>query len=206
MKRLFLVALCLALAGCDDSEARYQKTLKKYEALIDTGKLPKDPAFDDVLHELEANKSEKAQKLAQAIKDARGTLPPRPLATAHGEGGGTADPLGPKRAECESLAREFGSAPDAGKEAARVKLLACREELERLDAQLVHAAEPGSDGGGESLLSDKGLIEQLRIECAHWRAYMQQGENVDVARYTASLQLNADKLKMLGQPPGPCAQ
>lgn len=146
MSRFVVVSfLLLLLAGCDSSEARYDKAVKKYETLM-TARTPlTDPAFDALLTELNGIKdgkaAPKAQRLSGAIQTLRQPrqLPPRPLAVANAEGN---DAVEQKARECAELAKKVGLATDAGRSDAIARLTECRKEVERLDVARVHAQDP----------------------------------------------------------------
>lgn len=205
MKRLLLSLCLLAAVACEDHHARYEKQFKKYEALVDAHTPPSNEAYVEISKELSKIPPDdaaypSAKKLIDAIAAARAPLPARPLAVAAND---SPDPLMVKRAQCAQLAMALGASSDAGREDARVKLAACREELERLDAAQAHADDPQTPHA-EVHLADGGVTETLRIECAQWRAQL-NAPNADRERVLKSLQLNADKLKMLDAPAGPCA-
>jgi hypothetical protein len=76
----------VALGGCaDDGRATLAKARAQYERLVQEGRLPKDPAFDEVVSELQrvtpgSSSRAEAQRLLGALEAARRPLAPRPLA------------------------------------------------------------------------------------------------------------------------------
>jgi hypothetical protein len=145
VKRALCAAVCAwVLAGCEDG-ARRQATaaIRRYEALVAEQRHPGDPAFVPVLAELERAKAgtpdgDKAREIAAGLRRARALpMPPRPLAVGpHGDE--ESPEIQARRAVCEALAKELGRAPEPEKPALKGRLLACRMELERLDAEALH--------------------------------------------------------------------
>ena len=138
------VACAWLLCGCEEG-ARRQATeaVKKYEALVAERRHPRDAAFEPVLAELERAKpgtpeGDRAREVAAALRRARALpMPPRPLAVGpHGDE--ESAEIKARRAACEALAKQLGEAPEAEKPALKGRLLACRIELERLDAEALH--------------------------------------------------------------------
>lgn len=132
------------LAGCEDG-ARRQATeaVRKYEALVAERRHPRDAAFEPVLRELEQAKAgtpegDKAREVAAGLRRARALpMPPRPLAVGpHGDEESVE--IKARRAACEALAKQLGVAPEEERSALKGKLLACKVELERLDAEALH--------------------------------------------------------------------
>jgi ABC-type Fe2+-enterobactin transport system substrate-binding protein len=156
----WLLVLLTALTGCDSSEERYDKAVKKYETIVNAGTPLTDASYDALLKELDGihdgKAAPKAERLAGAIRTLREPrkLPPRPLAVANAEGN---DAVERKSRECAELAKQVGLATDAGRSAAIARLAECRTEVERLDVARVHAQDPlgadahegpAQDGGG----------------------------------------------------------
>ncbi len=84
---LVLAALSLVLTACtnDEGPAALSRARTRYEALVSEGRSPKDPAFNDVIAQLQTVKPNskshaEAQRLLQALERARGPSAPRPLA------------------------------------------------------------------------------------------------------------------------------
>ena len=146
MKRLpWVLAAGLMLAACDRGAERKnaQEALRRYEALVSEQRHPRDAAFVPVLAALEAAKpgtpeGDRAREIAEGLKRARMLpAPPRPLAVGpHGDE--ESPEIQARRAACAELARKLGEAPEAEKSALKGRLLACRVELERLDAEALH--------------------------------------------------------------------
>lgn len=145
MNRALCVAACAwLLSGCEDG-ARKQATesIRRYEALVTERRHPRDPVFEPVLQELEKAKpgtpeGDKAREIAAGVRRARALpMPPRPLAVGpHGDE--ESAEIKARRAACEALAKELGMAPEAERSALKGRLLACKIELERLDAEALH--------------------------------------------------------------------
>lgn len=141
----WMLAAVLCVSGCDRRAERKnaQEALKRYEVLISERRHPRDPAFVPVLEALEAAKpgtpeGDRAREVAAGLKRAR-TLPspPRPLAVGpHGDE--ESPEIQARRAACAALAQRLGEAPEAEKPALKGRLVACRTELERLDAEALH--------------------------------------------------------------------
>lgn len=135
--------LLLALAACEDKgKAEYQAAYERYQALVNEGRLPSDPAFDEVLKQLDAvptrsAASGKAKSLREAIQRSRRRLAPKPLANAPSRpDAGVTDPkVLAKQQECAQLAAALGTAAPDAREAARKRLEACQAELRRLEEQ-----------------------------------------------------------------------
>lgn len=132
------------LSACEDG-ARKQaaEAVRRYEALVAERRHPRDSAFEPVLRELEQAKAgtpegDKAREMAAGLRRARALpMPPRPLAVGpHGDE--ESAEIKARRAACEALAKQLGVAPEEGKPALKGKLLACKMELERLDAEALH--------------------------------------------------------------------
>jgi hypothetical protein len=150
------LALCLLLApGCDRDKGPEQLRAADadYRALIDRKVSPRDSAWDSVIAALEAvprdskARPEAEQRLA-ALRDLRGALPPRPLATPGATGAGT-DAADAKRAACEALARKLGQTPDEkAREPLKAALSQCRADLTRLEAHGHPPGEQGHEHGG----------------------------------------------------------
>ena len=145
MRRVLCAAACAwLLAACEDG-ARKQATeaVRRYEALVTERRHPRDAAFEPVLQELERAKAgtpegDKAREIAAGLRRARALpMPPRPLAVGpHGDE--ESAEIKARRAACEELAKRLGTAPEEERSALKGKLLACKIELERLDAEALH--------------------------------------------------------------------
>ncbi|MCP3139405.1 hypothetical protein [Pyxidicoccus xibeiensis] len=148
------LVLCLLLAsGCDKGPEQLRDAEAQYQALVDKGVPPTNPAWDAVVAALEAvprdskARPEAEQRLA-AIRGVRGRLPPRPLATPGATGPGT-DEADAKRAACEALAKRLGQTQDdTAREPLKQALEQCRADLVRLEARSHPAGEHGHEHGG----------------------------------------------------------
>ncbi|MEN9800390.1 MAG: hypothetical protein RL653_4087 [Pseudomonadota bacterium] len=143
--RAWALAAALALSACDGGADRkkVQEALERYDALVAERRHPRDPAFAPVIAALEAAKpgtpeGDRARAMAEGLKRARVLpSPPRPLAVGpHGDE--ESPEIQARRAACAALARKLGEAPEAEKPALKGRLVACRTELERLDAEALH--------------------------------------------------------------------
>ncbi|MBZ4396263.1 MULTISPECIES: hypothetical protein [Myxococcus] len=142
------ILLCLVFStGCDSGPEKLREADVKYQALVDQGVRPTDPAWDEVVAALEAVPKDsrsrpEADKRLAAIRGLRGKLPPRPLATPGATGPGT-DDSDAKRAACEALAKKLGVADDAAREPLQAALTQCQKELVRIES---HSHPPGEHG------------------------------------------------------------
>ena len=140
-----LVAAALAGAGCDKPGADpYRAALSKYQALVAAGRAPVDPAFDEVLRELDRvpagdREHAQAEKLKASLLRARSPAALRPLVTPFGASGDEPD-VAAKRAECEALAQKLGPAAVDQRDALRAKLTTCRAQQQEIE-ELRHSKE-----------------------------------------------------------------
>lgn len=146
---LFLV-LSLAFAGCRDAQAeRFARAKLKYEALLERHAHSSEPGFAEVLAELEAVPAssphhEEAQRLARAIRLARGPSVRTPLALAPREGSRPPE-LEAALNACGRLAALAGA--DGGVDRHVLEALeACRHRAELLELHLSHGHD-APDGG-----------------------------------------------------------
>jgi hypothetical protein len=137
------VGAWLLLACEDGGRKRASEAVRRYEALVAERRHPRDAAFEPVLRELDQAKpgtpeGEKAREIAAGLRRARALpMPPRPLAVGpHGDE--ESAEIQARRAACEALAKQLGTAPEEEKSALKGRLLACKLELERLDAEALH--------------------------------------------------------------------
>jgi len=149
------LGLCWVLfSGCDSGKKQFQEANAQYEALVDKGVPPTDPAWDAVVASLEkvpagSRSRPEADKRLAAIRGLRGSLPPRPLATPGATGPGTSE-ADVKRAACEALAKKLGQATDAAaREPLRTALAQCHADLVKLEAKSHPEGEQGHEHGGE---------------------------------------------------------
>jgi hypothetical protein len=137
--------LVLLAAGCDRRDP-YRTALETSQALVSQGKTPGDPAFDQVLRELEkvpvtAQEHAQAQSLKERLTHARAPKLERPLVTPF-QGSADEPELATQRAQCEALARQLGTAPAQARQALQSKLATCRaqqQEIESLRHSRQHA-------------------------------------------------------------------
>lgn len=149
------LGLCWVLvSGCDSGKKQFQEANAQYEALVDQGVPPTDPAWDAVVASLEkvpagSRSRPEADKRLAAIRGLRGSLPPRPLATPGATGPGTSE-ADVKRAACEALAKKLGQTTEAAaREPLNKALEQCRADLVRLEARSHPPGEEGPEHGGE---------------------------------------------------------
>ena len=132
---LLLCVLLVALAACEDvGKERYQQSFRRYQALVTEGRHPMDPAFDEVLKQLDtvpksSAAAGKAQALHESILRSRRRLAPRPLANAPGGGADKPPAVVAKQQECVKLAEAIGAASLGEKDAALERLRQCKREL-----------------------------------------------------------------------------
>ncbi|NTX11556.1 hypothetical protein HUA74_09160 [Myxococcus sp. CA051A] len=149
---LSLVFCWVLFTGCDSGKKQFQEANAQYEALVDRGVPPTDPAWDAVVASLEkvpagSRSRPEADKRLSAIRGLRGSLPPRPLATPGATGPGTSE-ADVKRAACEALAKKLGQASDeATREPLHKALEQCHADLVRLEAKSHPPGEEGHEHG-----------------------------------------------------------
>lgn len=148
---LLFVVLLLVSSGCRDAEAeRFARAKLKYEALLERHAHAEEPGFAEVLAELDAVPKtsphfEEAQRLAKAIRLARGPYIRTPLALAPKEGSRPAE-LEAALNACGRLAQLAGA--DGGVDRRMLEALeACRHRAELLELHLSHGHD--SPDGGE---------------------------------------------------------
>jgi hypothetical protein len=144
------LALSLAFAGCRDADAeRFARAKLRYAALLERHAPASEPAFGEVLADLEAVPPKsphygEAQRLARAIRLARGPQVRTPLALAPREGSRPAA-LEAALNACARLAELAGQ--DGGVDGHVLEALeACRRRAERLELELSHGHD-APDGG-----------------------------------------------------------
>lgn len=146
-----LVAFSLSCAGCRDPEAeRFAHARASYESLVARGVPADDSAFADVLSELDAVTSAsahhaEAQRLARAVRVARGPHVRTPLALAPTPGS-RPEALEAALAACARLAQLAGADGGINRHALEA-LEACRRRAERLELQLSHGHDDDDDAG-----------------------------------------------------------
>ncbi|RKH59331.1 hypothetical protein [Corallococcus llansteffanensis] len=146
---LLLMGL-LALWGCskDPGPEQLAKAEGRYLELINQKVPPRDPAWTEVLSQLEAvpkdskSRPEADRRLA-SLKAAREQIPARPLARPGATGAGASE-VETKRAACEALAKKLGeSTTEPGRDQLRKALEDCQADLVRLEA---NDHPPGEEG------------------------------------------------------------
>jgi hypothetical protein len=140
---------CLGL-GCRDREAeRFARAKLRYEALVTQQARAAAPGFAEALAELEAVPASsphftEAQRLAKALRLARGPHVRTPLALAPRAGARPAE-LEAALSACARLAELAGA--DGGVDRRALEALeACRHRAELLELRLSHGADE-PDGG-----------------------------------------------------------
>lgn len=148
--RLLLLWLSAAvlLLGCRDAGLeKYREARSRYEALVQQGNQPADPAFDEVLRLLDevpasSNVREKADALRESLLHSRRPIAPLPLATRRESVEGD-DPRGTAlRAECARLAEQLGQTPQDARAGVERQLARCKAALDKLEEERHHQAEP----------------------------------------------------------------
>jgi hypothetical protein len=129
-----LVLLASTATGCRDAGAeRYAKAEARYQALLAERRSPKDPAFAELLAELElvpneSGKAAAAARLAQAIVAARAPRVEAPLATPSPRR--LDDPeVSAREADCARLARALGVAEGPQRARLAREVEACRRSV-----------------------------------------------------------------------------
>lgn len=150
LPRLLLLWLSAAVLwlGCRDAGLdKYREARSRYEALVQQGKPPADPAFDEVLRLLDevparSDVREKADALRESLLHSRRPIAPLPLATRREsvEGGDPqATALGK---ECARLAEQLGQTPQDARASVEKQLARCKAALDKLEEERHHQAEP----------------------------------------------------------------
>ncbi|MEW6430640.1 MAG: hypothetical protein AB1730_03950 [Myxococcota bacterium] len=145
-----MALLCSVGAGCRDAEAeRFARAKLRYEALLEQHARADAKDFEQVLADLDAVSkgsphSDEAQRLAKAIRLARGPTVRTPLALAPREGSRPPE-LEAALNACARLAQLAGA--DGGVDRRALEALeACRHRAEVLELHLSHGHD-APDGG-----------------------------------------------------------
>ena len=150
--RSTVCALLLLTAACKDAGVEQLATAKaKYAALIDAGKTPQQPEFDELMKELgaipaDSKASPEAVKLKTGIERARASRVAPPLAPANPMVPAVDPSLEQQRTEliaareeCARLAASIGTSKGPQRKAKFELLDACQRRVATMDEALDHA-------------------------------------------------------------------
>jgi hypothetical protein len=149
MRRGLWIALLLTASCKDEGVERHRKALDHYGACIAKGAPPADPCFDEVLTVLQTvPKSSSAREKSNALRDGLLTARQPKVRTPLAIQGSARLPndVIEQLKQCQKLAEQLGTTPEAERGDALRALEACRARAEKLDDAHVH--DEGDGGAG----------------------------------------------------------